>query len=283
MVLVRLVLFLAACSQSGGPDPMVRTPPTTDDTGLPDTDADADTDADSDADADTDTDTDTDTEPIDTGDGEGPLYGVDVSGWQPGIDWDPVWDDGVDFAYMKATEGTYYTNDEFPDQYNGSADVGMVRGAYHFAIPDDSDGASQAAFFVDNGGGWTADGRTLPGALDIEYNPYGETCYNLSESEMAQWIDDFNEEYLSLTGRYPSVYTTANWWDTCVGSDGGDNPLWIAQWGSSEPTLPGGWDEYVFWQFSASEEVDGIDGDVDMNLFPGNRWELEQFADNQAY
>ena len=48
----------------------------------------------------------------------------------------------------------------------------MVRGAYHFANPRTSSGADQARYFVQNGGAWTADGKTLPGLLDIEFNPY---------------------------------------------------------------------------------------------------------------
>ncbi len=49
----------------------------------------------------------------------------------------------------------------------------MIRGAYHFATPDTTSGAAQANYFVDHGGGWSRDGKTLPGALDIEWNPYG--------------------------------------------------------------------------------------------------------------
>ena len=65
----------------------------------------------------------------------------------------------------------------------GSPQVGMVRGAYHFANPSTSSGADQARYFVQNGGAWTADGQTLPGLLDIEFNPYleyGNTCFNMT-------------------------------------------------------------------------------------------------------
>ena len=65
----------------------------------------------------------------------------------------------------------------FSAQYTGATGQQMVRGAYHFANPAESSGAQQAEFFVANGGGWSADGRTLPGALDMKYNPYGPVCY----------------------------------------------------------------------------------------------------------
>ncbi len=113
---------------------------------------------------------------------------MDVSGYQGNVDWGTAYANGARFAYIKATEGTGYTNGYFTQQYNGSYDAGMIRGSYHFALPDNSGGATQADYFVDHGGGWSADGKTLPGALDIEYNPYGSTCYGLSQSSMVGWI-----------------------------------------------------------------------------------------------
>ena len=71
----------------------------------------------------------------------------------------------------------------------------MIRGAYHFAIPNWSSGADQARYFVQNGGGWSPDGYTLPPVLDFEFNPYagrtingfyfGNTCYDMSPGQLA--------------------------------------------------------------------------------------------------
>lgn len=99
------------------------------------------------------------------------IQGVDVSGHQGNVNWTTAWNQGGRFAYVKATEETYYTNPFYSQQYNGSANVGMVRGAYHFAIPNVGSAVAEANYFVDNGGGWSPDGRTLPPLLDIEYNP----------------------------------------------------------------------------------------------------------------
>lgn len=52
--------------------------------------------------------------------------------------------------------------------YDGATSAGLIRGGYHFAHPDESSGATQATYFLAHGGGWSADGITLPGALDIE-------------------------------------------------------------------------------------------------------------------
>ncbi|MER6060597.1 MULTISPECIES: lysozyme [unclassified Streptomyces] len=181
--------------------------------------------------------------------------GVDVSGYQGNVAWSTLWNSGVRWAYTKATEGTYYTNPYFAQQYNGSYNVGMIRGAYHFATPDTTSGATQASYFVSHGGGWSGDGKTLPGALDIEWNPYGAACYGKTASQMVSWIADFINTYHSLTSRYPVIYTATSWWTQCTGNYGGfavNNPLWIARYASDPGTLPAGWSYYTMWQYTSS-------------------------------
>ncbi|KXN91831.1 Lysozyme M1 [Leucoagaricus sp. SymC.cos] len=142
--------------------------------------------------------------------------GIDISHWQGTVDFNAAKANGVKFVCIKATEGTDYKDPEFSFHYIGATNAGLIRRAYHFARPDVSSGAAQATYFTANGGGWSADGITLPGALDIEYNPYGTTCYGLSQSAMTAWIKDFSNTYLSKTGRYPVIYTTTDWWKTCT-------------------------------------------------------------------
>ena len=62
---------------------------------------------------------------------------------------------------------------------------------------------------------------TLPGALDIEYNPYGAECYGLSLSAMRTWVSSFVNQYHAKTGRWAVVYTTTDWWTTCNGNYSG--------------------------------------------------------------
>ncbi|MFF8724980.1 lysozyme [Streptomyces sp. NPDC015171] len=181
--------------------------------------------------------------------------GVDVSAHQGNVAWSTLWGSGVRWAYTKATEGTYYTNPYFAQQYNGSYNVGMIRGAYHFATPDTTSGAAQANYFADHGGGWSRDGKTLPGALDIEWNPYGAACYGKTASQMVSWIADFIATYKARTGRYAVIYTAASWWTQCTGDYGGfaaNNPLWIARYAADPGTLPAGWPVYTMWQYTSS-------------------------------
>ncbi|MQA87943.1 MAG: lysozyme [Streptosporangiales bacterium] len=207
--------------------------------------------------------------------------GIDVSHWQGSINWSSVRGGGIVWAYMKATEGTSYTDPNFDSNYINSYNAGLIRGAYHFALPDRSSGAAQARFFVNNGGNWSGDGKTLPPALDIEYNPYGGSCYGLSDSQMVSWIRDFSNTVKSLSGRYPVIYTTLDWWSTCTGNNGGfgnSNALWIARWASSPGTLPSGWGFWTFWQYTSTGSVPGISGNVDRNVFNGALDRLQAFA-----
>ncbi|MCO1618785.1 lysozyme [Micromonospora tulbaghiae] len=206
------------------------------------------------------------------------LPGMDVSSYQGNVNWSGAWANGARFAYVKATEGTYYTNPYFAQQYNGSYNVGMIRGSYHFARPDTTSGATQANYFVDHGGGWSKDGRTLPGALDIEYNPYGATCYGLSQASMRSWIASFVNQYYARTGRWATIYTTTDWWSTCTGNTSqfaANNPLWIARYSSSVGTLPAGWSTYSFWQWSSSGVFPG-----DQNVWNGSLDRLRVLACN---
>jgi GH25 family lysozyme M1 (1,4-beta-N-acetylmuramidase) len=190
------------------------------------------------------------------------IPGMDVSSWQGNVNWTAAWNNGARFAYVKATEGTGYTNPYFAQQYNGSYNVGMIRGAYHFARPNLSSGAAQADYFVNHGGGWSGDGKTLPPMLDIEYNPYGSTCYGLSQSGMVNWIWSFFNQVKARTTRYVTIYTTTNWWTTCTGNYGGFgaySPLFIARYATTPGTLPNGWGFYTFWQYS------------DSGIFPGDQ------------
>ncbi|MDJ0342525.1 lysozyme [Streptomyces sp. H10-C2] len=202
--------------------------------------------------------------------------GMDVSGYQGNVDWSAAWSNGGRFAYIKATEGTSYTNPYFAQQYNGSYNVGMIRGSYHFALPNVSSGATQADYFVNHGGGWSGDGKTLPGALDIEYNPYGATCYGLSAGGMVNWIASFSNQYAARTGRYPTIYTSTNWWSSCTGNSGafaGNNPLWIARYSTSVGTLPAGWGFHTIWQYSDAGVFPG-----DQDRFNGAYDRLQAFA-----
>ncbi|KAJ6609064.1 putative lysozyme [Mycena sp. CBHHK59/15] len=170
-------------------------------------------------------------------------YGIDAT----------VKSNGIAFTYIKATEGlSMCSTIFFFSQYTGATQAGLIRGGYHFAHPDSSSGATQANFFLAHGGGWSGDGITLPGALDIEcIQSSGAECYGLSDSAMVAWITDFSNTYHVATTR----------------------PLWIARYASSIGTLPAGWCYATFWQYADSGPNPG-----DQDLFNGDAAGLNRMA-----
>ncbi|MBN6054581.1 hypothetical protein JYK22_21745 [Nonomuraea sp. RK-328] len=215
---------------------------------------------------------------------DGAIAGVDVSNWTGEVDWNAVTSGGGKFAFVQATEGGDYRNPRFQEQYAGALAAGLVRGAYHFAQPHESDGAAQAEFFLLNGGGWKSDGWTLPGVLDLEDNPYKDrngknACYGLSPADMVTWIKGFTGKYRQETGRRAVIYTTTSWWRTCTGDSTAfkANPLWLARWGADPGELPKGWKRHTFWQSAEKGTLPG-----GQNSFNGSQDELEELANPPA-
>ena len=206
------------------------------------------------------------------------VLGIDVSSYQGVVDWVSFTKVKRSFVYVKATEGSSYRNPYFGSQYGGAKAAGMFAGAYHFANPSGKSGKTQATYFVKYGGGWTKDGKTLPGVLDIEYNPYGgNMCYGLSKKKMVAWIKDFLVTYKKLTTRDAVIYTTTDWWTKCTGNTTKfryTNPLWAARWTpkTGAGKLPGGWPYYTFWQYSATI--------IDQNRFSNSLARLKVLATN---
>ncbi|GAA3716935.1 GH25 family lysozyme [Streptomyces tremellae] len=203
--------------------------------------------------------------------------GMDVSHYQGAINWASAYANGARFVYMKATEGTTYRDPDFSANYTGSYNAGFIRGAYHFATPSTSTGAAQADYFVAHGGGWSKDGKTLPPMLDIEYGA-SSTCWGLSQASMVSWITSFVNEVHAKTTRWPTIYTTTDWWTTCTGNTAAfsaNDPLFIARYASSVGTLPAGWPFYTFWQFADSGTFPG-----DQDRFNGPLSGVVNLADN---
>jgi GH25 family lysozyme M1 (1,4-beta-N-acetylmuramidase) len=200
--------------------------------------------------------------------------GIDVSHYQGVIVWPTVALSGKRFVYIKATEGNSIQDEYFSLNYTQATLIGIIRGSYHFARPELSDGATQADYFADHGGGWSNDGRTLPGALDLEGDCAGKT-----PASMVQWIHQFADRYKQRTSRDVVIYTTRNWWNTCTGGNGSfaaTNPLWHAEPDSS-PQVPNGWTTYTFWQYGQGSVL-GIIGNVDLDVFNGSDDQLTRFV-----
>lgn len=212
--------------------------------------------------------------------------GIDVASFQHSngpINWPQVAADGYNFAYIKATEGTYYQNPFYPGDFAGARAAGMLAGAYTFATPDTASGTQEADYLLDDIN-YSNDGLTLPPMVDLEGDPYNTStpCYGLSTAGMVSWIQAFVSEVLARTNRLTLIYTAASWWQECTGgtSQFAGDPLSIASYGTASPTLAAGWSTWVVWQFTSAGSAPGISGNTDLDLFDGGIASLGEFATN---
>lgn len=207
--------------------------------------------------------------------------GPDVSSHQHAhhhpINWQKVRRSGARFAFVKATEGSSYTNPYFAHDYAAAARAGLIRAAYHFARPHRSlaSARDQADYFVRVAG--TADQRgDLPPVLDLEVTG------GLSPAHLQEWTEAFLQRVQRLTGRAPMIYTYPTFWERCMGDTTSFRgfPLWIADYRSGGPhiPLPGDWTTWTFWQYTSSAKVSGIRGRVDMSEFSGDPAALRRLA-----
>ena len=93
---------------------------------------------------------------------------------------------------------------------------------------------------------------------------------------MVSWIRTFSNRVHILTKRYPTIYTTTDWWKTCTGNNadfGKTNPLFIARYSSKAGTLPAGWNFYTFWQYADHGKFPG-----DQDVFNGAYSRLQALA-----
>ncbi|KAK2742882.1 hypothetical protein FQN55_007666 [Onygenales sp. PD_40] len=204
------------------------------------------------------------------------VQGFDISHWQETVDYAGAYASGARFVIIKATEGTSYIDPSFNTHYPGATDAGLIRGGYHFAQPASSSGSEQAEYFLAHGGGWSNDGITLPGMLDIEASPSGEQCYGLSAASMVAWIQEFVDTYHGNTGRYPMIYSSPSWWSSCTGDSSAFTetcPLVMARWADSPGTPMGGWPFHTIWQYANTYEFGG-----DADQFNGDEAGLKKLA-----
>lgn len=203
--------------------------------------------------------------------------GIDLSHWQGSVSWSRVRSDGVTFAFMKATEGTTYSDPTLKTNWAGAESHGIYRSAYHFARPSIGSAARQAKFFVQKVGSFKGKGD-LPPVLDLE------ATGGLSQSHLRRWVRIWLETTEKLTGRTPILYFSPYFWIDNLGNSTSFThyPLWIAHYTSGHPLVPGGWKTWTFWQRTSSGSVSGISGHVDMNRFNGSSAQLAKLANTSG-
>jgi lysozyme len=196
--------------------------------------------------------------------------GVDVASWQhpnnAPIDWPRVRAAGVEFATVKATEGspadsTEYTNPFFRGDLNGARAAGLAVAPYHFYLGRTArTGDDQARYFVAalRAAGYTGTRPgELPPILDFEWDWKGGCPPYATVADAKAWLGTVRAAF----GRVPIVYTNRTFITGCMAATTqlGGYPLQIAYYGKQpQPPLPPGWRNWLMWQWTASDCVDGV-------------------------
>jgi lysozyme len=197
-----------------------------------------------------------------------PVRGIDVSEHQEDIDWLAVAGEGLDFAFIKATEGMDHRDGYFARNWEGAREAGMIRGAYHF-FTFRSPGSEQARNFIAT---VPVEEGTLPPTIDLEF--YGNSSDVPAKEEVQRELGDFIVEIERHYGRRPVLYVDYDSYQAFVAGEFEDCIIWIRDL-SSTPDLGDG-RPWFFWQYSSSGRVVGIDGNVDLNVFNGDETEFRQ-------
>ncbi len=196
---------------------------------------------------------------------EYPVRGVDVSSYQGEIDWETLSSQGIQFAFIKATEGSSYVDPYFSTNYQKAQTTSLRIGAYHF-FSYDSPGLSQAQNFIFN---VPAIPNMLPPVVDVEF--YGDKEENLPDATETQaQLDDLLSGLENHYGVKPILYATEKSYSLYLANRYDSYDIWIRNVITS-PTLSDGRD-WTFWQYTNRERLDGYDGKeefIDMNVFYG--------------
>ena len=222
-----------------------------------------------------------------------PIYGVDISSWQRGINLAQVAREGYEFCVVKASEGpyrdgTFYLNPSYRSQVEAAQRAGMLTGAYHFLVETSAE--EQVDLFLDTVG--DVSGKLIM----VDYEEY-PSVPELSPT-MAT-LTAFVTELRERMGDHPIlIYAGQGYWNSPP-PNGSIRNLDVTTWDAYYPLHPKagygselyeqvkhlGWGERwgnqepKFWQLSANGRVAGME--IDVNVFSGTRNELYALADSE--
>ncbi|MEP3785715.1 GH25 family lysozyme [Ascidiaceihabitans sp.] len=194
------------------------------------------------------------------------VRGMDAARFQKSVDWARAKAVGIEFVFLKATEGGDLKDIKFRDHWRGAGRAGVARGAYHFYYFC-TDPATQARFFIQN---VPRTKGSLPPVLDMEWNPFSPTCKRRPDgatvrAEMKVWMDIVEAHY----GQRPIIYTTPRFYEENGLSAIKREEFWLRTTAKTpREAFPG--QPWRFWQYTATGTLPGTPGAVDINAFNGS-------------
>lgn len=194
---------------------------------------------------------------------------IDTSNWQGG--YSPALT-GADAVIVKATEGTNFVDPHCDSIVQQCKSAGLPWGFYHFA-GDNWLATEEARYFVDNCRNYFGQGIPI---LDWE------------GTQSVDWVNEFVEHVHVETGVWPWIYANPCRFEQDVNQN-------CARWVASYPNVASptwsqarGWDcpaangNVVAWQFCSDGAVNGIAGNVDLDLFYGDKEQWQAYARGSA-
>ena len=200
-----------------------------------------------------------------------PIVGIDISSHNGDIDFYKVKNDDFSFVIIKASEGEDVLDSLFTTNYNRAKANGLKVGAYHY-FRKNTDGINQAKNFVEAVGWRKLD---LPLVIEVEDEINDNVSDDITMKNLNFMIDN-----LQSRGFKVMIYTNGNGYKKYVK----DRPfvnvnLWLCSFKKPDDIahIP-----HQLQQYSHHGRVNGINGDVDLDVFNGNEKQWEQWLSNAA-
>ncbi len=199
--------------------------------------------------------------------GSYPVHGIDTSRWQGSIDWATARANGVNFAFLKATEGGDILDPGFAENWAASARAGVPRGAYHFWYHC-RPAAEQARWFIRH---VPRQAGALPPVLDMEWTPFSPTCTlrpdpQVIRAEAKIFLDMLEAHY----GQRPIVYSAPDFFDKNEMWRLERTEFWLRSVAAHPQDIYAG-RHWTFWQYTGTGVVPGVRGQADINVFEGSK------------
>lgn len=193
--------------------------------------------------------------------------GIDVSRYQGDIDWNRVAQTGVEYAFIRVgvrgygEEGRILLDEKFEDNVQGATAAGIKVGVYFFsqAITED-EAAEEAQVVLDAIAGYNV---TYPIVYDVEKTGAANGRMNQISVEERTRIARVFIDKIKEAGYTPMIYSNMEMWSVLIDmASFEDVEKWFAYYGT-DLYFPY---EYAVWQYSDTGHVDGVGGEVDMNI-----------------
>ncbi|MDD7512995.1 MAG: glycoside hydrolase family 25 protein [Clostridiales bacterium] len=190
---------------------------------------------------------------------------IDVSSHNGEIDWNKVKESGVDGAmirlgYRGYGDATIVEDECFQKNIAGAKNAGLKVGVYFFSQATTPEEAIEEAEYVTEKI-WGR-GVSLPVAFDMEPFMGNERFLNHDIKSKTEMADAFLK-VISKFGYEPILYGNPTWLTNDVDiSKLTEYPIWLAHYTYSTewPNM------FRMWQFTSQGRVNGISGDVDLNI-----------------